>query len=345
MPCRRAGPALIAAAALALGACASGPAAPTRSAIVFSTRLDITVHHEDRAQADAAIDEFIAHAESLDRRFHAWKDGPLKDLNRAIAEGRLPRRVDEDTERLIALSIRMNRETQGMFNPALGKLFGMWGFHTDDPSARAATQEEIDAYMADAPPMESLVVRNGRLVEAHPNAQLDFGGILKGYSLDAARDIFAAHGIGSALVSYGSAVLAIGTPPGRERWEIGLRLGQGARMFDSFLLKGGETLATSGTAERSYEDDDGETVHHIFSQETGRSSSEVGFAAVVCDSRCGPNPSAVTDALSTAMVVGSPEDAERVNLSMGTIQHLVVDRKGTVTIGVGKDGGRLGFRQ
>lgn len=335
MPGGLAGIALTAAAALALCACATAPPATTRSAVVFSTRLDITVHHGDRAQAEAAIGEIVAHATDLERRFHPWREGPLTRLNAAIAAGELPREIDGDTQRLIELSRRVHDATGGQFNPALGKLFEMWGFHSDNPAAKAATQAEIDAYMADVPPIGSFVTHGGRLVEAHPRGQLDFGGILKGYSLDAARPMLEARGIRSALASYGSAILAVGAPPGRSHWHIGLRAAPGRPLLGTVRLDPGETLASAGVAERSYEDPEGGTVHHIFSQETGRPSSEVGFAAVVCGEGCGPSPSAVADALSTAMVVGAAADAGKVGRAMGAVDVLVVDRDGNVVTGGG----------
>jgi thiamine biosynthesis lipoprotein len=70
-----------------------------------------------------------------------------------------------------------------LFNPALGQLIALWGFHTDTftPPARPGA---LAAAIKARPSMADLTI-NGTTVSSRNRAvQLDLGGYAKGYALD-----------------------------------------------------------------------------------------------------------------------------------------------------------------
>jgi thiamine biosynthesis lipoprotein len=124
--------------------------------------------------------------------------------------------------------------------------------------------------------------------------QIDLGGLGKGYALDKCLEILHDWGIERALIHGGtSTVLALGTPPGREKrgWPVGIGgLWEGTPK--TFHLQNA-ALSGSGTEVKG---------GHIFDPRTGETAAGHLAAWVAHPS------AAVADALSTAFMVMSEEE-------------------------------------
>ena len=149
--------------------------------------------------------------------------------------------VSEETDRLLRDALALAEATGGAFNPLIGPLVAAW----DVKAMRAA-------YVAGAPLPPAPC---GHVVEAAlrasswgllsrvgerrwamgvpgesvggvdvPSPRLDLGGIAKGYTADACRDLAVAMGARGVLVSVGtSSVSVFGTRADGSSWRAGLR--------------------------------------------------------------------------------------------------------------------------
>ena len=149
--------------------------------------------------------------------------------------------VSEETDRLLRDALALAEATGGAFNPLIGSLVAAW----DVKAMRAA-------YVAGAPLPPAPC---GHVVEAAlrasswgllsrvgqrrwvmglpgepvggvdaPSPRLDLGGIAKGYTADACRDLAVAMGARGVLVSVGtSSVSVFGTRADGSSWRAGLR--------------------------------------------------------------------------------------------------------------------------
>ena len=176
--------------------------------------------------------------------------------------------VSEETDRLLRDALALAEATGGAFNPLIGPLVAAW----DVKSMRAA-------YVAGAPlpPAPSadaveaalrasawgLLSRVGERrwvmgvpgesaggVDA-PSPGLDLGGIAKGYTADACRDLAVAMGACGVLVSVGtSSVSVFGTRADGSSWRAGLRDPQGGPTSVAGIVElpagGMASLSTSG---------------------------------------------------------------------------------------------------
>lgn len=176
--------------------------------------------------------------------------------------------VSEETDRLLRDALALAEATGGAFNPLIGPLVAAW----DVKAMRAA-------YVAGAPlpPAPSARVVEAALrasswgllsrvgerrwamgvpgesaggVDA-PSPSLDLGGIAKGYTADACRDLAVAMGARGVLVSVGtSSVSVFGTRADGTSWRAGLRDPQGGPTSVAGIVElpagGMASLSTSG---------------------------------------------------------------------------------------------------
>ena len=176
--------------------------------------------------------------------------------------------VSEETDRLLRDALALAEATGGAFNPLIGPLVAAW----DVKAMRAA-------YVAGAPlppaPSEGVVEAALRAsswgllsrvgerrwamgvpgesaggVDA-PSPSLDLGGIAKGYTADACRDLAVAMGACGVLVSVGtSSVSVFGTRADGTSWRAGLRDPQGGPTSVAGVVElpvgGMASLSTSG---------------------------------------------------------------------------------------------------
>ena len=176
--------------------------------------------------------------------------------------------VSEETDRLLRDALALAEATGGAFNPLIGPLVAAW----DVKAMRAA-------YVAGAPlpPAPSARVVEAALrasswgllsrvgerrwamgvpgesvggVDA-PSPSLDLGGIAKGYTADACRDLAVAMGACGVLVSVGtSSVSVFGTRADGTSWRAGLRDPQGGPTSVAGIVElpagGMASLSTSG---------------------------------------------------------------------------------------------------
>jgi thiamine biosynthesis lipoprotein len=102
-----------------------------------------------------------------------------------------------------------------------------------------------------------------------PGVQLDMGGIAKGYAADKVAALLKTLGITNALVDAGGDMMAMGLPPQKRGWRIGVNIPeQQEALLNTKLLLTNKAVATSGDAFQ-YMLHDGKKYAHIIDARTG----------------------------------------------------------------------------
>ncbi len=263
--------------------------------------------------------------EELDRihtTLHAWQPGPLMEVNRRLAEGSWFHCPPEILP-LIEQGKRLYRSSGGLFNPAMGRLVGLWGFHSDDlPGGPPPSADEIDRFLANLPGMEAIEIKGEQIRGTNPALQLDFGAFAKGYAVDRIIERLRSIGIRNAIVNAGGDLRAIGRH-GERAWRIGIRQPRGEGVLASLELGEDESVFTSGDYERFYIYQ-GKRYHHILDPRTGAPARGASSVTVV------HREAAEADAAATALFVAGPQGWQDVARRMGIEQVMLVDDKGNV---------------
>lgn len=304
--------------------CSRAEAVVSEEMYVFGTLVGVDVLSRDTEAARAAIAE-VSHAFSRQNRdWHAWKPGALGDLNRAIAAGRM-HEVDPTLLPLLHEVRDLARASGGLFNPAIGKLVGLWGFHNDEmPVGAAPHAAAVAELVAAAPSMDDLEFDGTRVGSRNPHVQIDLGGHAKGVALNQALDRLAALGYGNTLVNLGGNLAVSGTR-GDRPWRIGVRHPQGEGAIASVEVSGRMAVVTSGTYER-YRQDGDRRYPHIIDPRSGQPATHVVSATVL-------HPDAArADVAATALVVAGSEAWPEIARSLGASDVMIVDEAGRVQL-------------
>lgn len=315
--------------AVLLAAC--GPRAPVgQEAYVFGTRVELLVWDAPEAQAHAAMGEVLREFDRLHRTYHAWQPSELTALNAAIAAGR-PHEVSAELAQLIRTAQILAAQGEHLFDPGIGKLVELWGFHDDEFKPALPDAAALTRLVAARPSIAELRLDERRVASANPAVALDFGGYLKGVALDRAAAILKARGIGNALINIGGNVLALGSKGGTP-WRVGLQhpraAAAGGLPLATLELHDGEAIGTSGDYQRYFEID-GRRYCHLIDPRSGMPAQ--GTQAVTVLIPPAANAGMLSDVLSKPLFIAG-DDWPRLAQKLGATQVLRVDAAGNIAV-------------
>jgi thiamine biosynthesis lipoprotein len=250
-----------------------------RTVLVMGTELRLHLAGPGNLAADSEL--ALAEASRIEAACSTWN--PASSWSRLNASGALPVALDREWIDLLGQMKAWQARTGGAFDPVLMALMRAWGIRpggrTPDPQARNRAQQASGAHLLELDP------KAGTARLTHPDAGVEEGGFLKGYTLDRLRQ---AAGTPDGLLDFGGQLLAWGRPVAvsiadpRERQlpRLSVRLENAS-------------LSGSGTSERG---------RHILDPRTGEPCPAWGSTAVVA-------PDALSaDVLSTALYVLGPDE-------------------------------------
>lgn len=302
---------------VSLSSCGRGPQIQQAEFFIFGTVLDVSVQGVDEATAQEAFRQLQQEFQAMHRDWHAWEPGLLTRVNEAFAAG-LPATADAAIVEMVRRSQDIEDLSGGRFNPAIGGLIRLWGFHTSEfpivgpPPTAQAIRDWVDL----RPSSRDIRIDGLTLVSDNRAVQLDFGGIAKGYAIDLACARLKSMGIGNAIVNAGGDLRAFGNH-GDRPWRVAIR-NPGGGIVGSLDAGPDEAIFTSGNYERFRQDGE-ERYPHILDPRTGWPVSALSSVTVVT------SEGILADAAATALIVAGPDEWEGVARSLGLDQVLLVD--------------------
>jgi len=248
-----------------LTAC-SQPELYHQESYVFGTRVDLTVYGDSREQATEAMTAVLREFDRLHYALHAWKPSEVTRLNEGLARGETVV-VSDELAALLRDAQRIAELGDGLFDPALGRLIALWGFHDDEFEPVLPDAEELARILAARPSMADLQIDGNRVSSRNPMVQIDLGGYAKGYALDRAAAILRGMGVDNALINIGGNVMALGAK-GKTPWRLAIQHPREPRPLAILPLYDGEAIGTSGDYQRFFEID-GKRYSHLLDPRTG----------------------------------------------------------------------------
>ena len=319
-------PFLILACALLVAACSRTPV-QEQQAYVFGTRVEVLVVSADPERGRAAIAAVLREFDWLHRAYHAWQDSELTALNQAILSGR-PHQAGPELVELIREAQALSRQGEHLFDPGIGRLVRLWGFHTDEFKAELPPAAAIEAWLAASPGIADLTVSGPTISSRNPQVALDFGGYLKGVALDRAAAILHSQGFDNALINIGGNVMALGSKDGR-KWRVGIQHPRQPGPLATVELADGEAIGTSGDYQRYFEVD-GKRYPHLLDPRTGHPVDHTQAVTVLIPA--GARAGTLSDASSKPIFIAGPDAWREMAKKMEIGMAMRVDPDGRVFV-------------
>ena len=283
----------------AIAACSRAPEPFRETLLVFGGEATLEIRGVPADQAASAAASVSERLRLYGRDWHSWEPGALADINAAFARGE-PAPAPASIRDLVLQSQDLSLRSDGFFDPAVGGLIRLWGFHTSEfPVATPAPSEaQIEAWLATRPRISDVRVEDGMLVSSNPAVQLDFGAIAEGVAAEETARLLADHGVRDALLSLGGDLYALGKADG-EPWQVGIRDPYGG-VFARVELVGPEALFSSGSYNKFREAPTGARWPHVLDPRIGRPVRGTAAVAVI------HHDPVLADIAATALMVGGP---------------------------------------
>ncbi len=305
---------------------------------VFGTRVEVSVYGEDETRARAALAIVMQEFQRLHNMLHAWKPSELRELNTAVAKGKTST-ISSELAAMLRDATQLSMQSDGLFNPAIGGLVKLWGFHADEYQAALPDAKLLAALVAKQPQMNDIVSSSianpspikgrggeGFVVHSRNRAvQLDLGGYAKGYALDRAAALLKQQGIHHALINIGGNVLALGTH-GSRPWRVGIQHPRKPGPLATLELHDGEAIGTSGDYQRYFELD-GKRYSHLIDPRNGQPVQGVQAVTILTH---GNHAGVMSDAASKPLFIAGVNNWKAYAQKMQLNEVMLIDGDGTV---------------
>ncbi|MBI3772238.1 MAG: FAD:protein FMN transferase [Gammaproteobacteria bacterium] len=305
-----------------LAACERVPEVYQQQVLALGTLVDISIYGIDDKKAHAAVDAITGQLEAIQHHWHAWQPSRLTEINAKLQAGEAVT-LSPDESRIFQQAIDVSKRSDYLFDPAIGKMVTLWGFHSDErPITPPPSRTEIQVLLQQHPSMADLTLENNILRSRNPAVQIDFGGFAKGVAIDLAIAELKRLGIDNAIVNAGGDLRVIGHK-GKQPWRIGIRHPRVSGVIASIETQGDESVYTSGDYER-YFDYQGHRYHHIIDPRSGMPVQGVTSVTVI------HTDAAIAEAADKALFIVGTNGFAKMASQLNISQAMLVDNEGTV---------------
>ncbi|HSF47447.1 MAG TPA: FAD:protein FMN transferase [Burkholderiales bacterium] len=300
----------------ALAACAEEPLY-TAEGHAFGVPVKVAVYGENKARAAERAAEVLAQFGRLEGEVEPWKGGLLSRVNSAFASGETvsaPRLAP-----LIERATWVSVYTDGLLNPAGGRLARLWGFDTSESTSAFPDHDQVAQVLAALPRMSDVQYVGGWASSSNRGVWLDFSGFIQGYALDRGAEYLRMQGIKNALITVGNNAVALGSR-GERAWRATIPHPREKGSIAAVALKDGEALASSGDYQRYFEVA-GRRYCPILDPRTGFPAQGIQAASVLAPAvpHAGVRADAAAKALFVSGIVHWREAAAKMDLELAML--------------------------
>ena len=287
---------------------------------IFGTIVDIKIYGESKKLASEASEEILSNFKKLHQSLHPWRKGLIYDINEAI-QNETPFLIeDQEVISLILRGQEYENQTKGYFNPAIGKLVSLWGFHSEVPRKTMPDTKDILKLVEANPSMGNIEIINNKLISKNKFVKIDMGAYAKGYALDQAKDILEQYKLNNALINIGGNILALGMQ-GNKEWVVGIQNPRNPNLMATLTLKPGWSIGTSGDYQKYFIVDD-KRYSHIINPYTGYPVSNTKSVTILIPP--GNNSGEKSDVYTNPIFI--EEDSKKIEIAnyLGVSHYLIV---------------------
>lgn len=314
---------VLAAAVLLAAGCSDKSRTAQQTVFAMDTAMTVTVCGDDcealAANACAMINQLSAKWSVTDENSEIYCANNRENSSTEISD---------ETAQLIEYALQIGEQTGGAFDITLYPVLCEWGFTTGEYKI---PDEQRLRQLLEKTGSGRVAADGGRLTLTD-GAQIDLGGIAKGYTGDIISEYLKENGVESALLSLGGNIHAVGSKADGSAWRVGIKNPDGGENI-AVLQLCGKAAVTSGGYERYFIGEDGRRYCHILDPKTGK-PADSGLVSVTIVGAQGW----LCDALSTAVYVMGADSAAALWRERGDFDMVLLTGSGELLITEGLRG-------
>lgn len=290
----------------------------------LDTVCTITIYGQSQKTADQLLEEAYETCVAYENLLSKTVEGSdIYKINNADGQ---PVEVSDETIEVIKKGLEFGALSDGKFDITIGAVSGLWDFSSEDPSVPDDSDIQDALKTVD---YTQVKISGNKVSLKKEGAQLDLGGIAKGYIADRITEQLAEGGVDKAIINLGGNIVAMGEKEDGAAWTIGIERPYSDRTeIIGAVQVEDETVTTSGVYERCFESD-GKLYHHVLDPETGY-PAEVRAEAVTVEGPSGM--SAESDALGTVFLMLGSEGSEKILEKYPEFKIAFVDADDNITV-------------
>lgn len=237
---------------------------PTKlSGFVFGTTYNI-IYLDTNDQAN--------YQKSIDSLFHLVNKSlstylPTSDISR-INKGDTTVVVDAMFTEVFAKAKKIYKETDGYFDPTIGKLINAYGFGSGK-AHKNMSSEEIQKLMIGVG-FDKVSLKNNKVFRASNQIEFNVNAFAKGYGVDVIGRFLESKKVQNYLVEIGGEIRARGKKQGK-LWKVAIEKPNidGTRSIQKLISLDNESMATSGNYRKFKINKNGNKIVHTINPKTG----------------------------------------------------------------------------
>ena len=127
---------------------------------IFGTIIGIKIYGETKIKAEKVSTEIFNEFHRLHKLLHPWEESLITKINHAISKNKSIVINNEEVILILQDIKKLETQTQTYFNPAIGKLIKLWGFHSNDFNQKIIPEKkEIKRLVLSNPSMNSITIK------------------------------------------------------------------------------------------------------------------------------------------------------------------------------------------
>ena len=230
---------------------------------IFGTFYDVTYASDGNENYQESIDGIFAAINQSMSNYQS--DSDISKVNKHQLEV-----VDAYFIEVFKASKKIYKETNGVFDPTIGKLVNAWNFGSEQNKTKLDSLK-IDSLMQFVG-FEKITLRNNTLTKTDPKPYIDFNAIAKGYAVDLVAAFLESKNTTDYLVNIGGELRAKGINIEKQSgWTVGIENPNfdGSQSYDKVFVLKDKSMATTGTYRKFKLDANGNRYAHIIDTKTG----------------------------------------------------------------------------
>lgn len=297
---------------ICIWSCKLGPSYQLIGGQTMGTTYSIKVLGEEKIQ-QAEIDSILIEINNSVSTYIK-----TSDISRFNAASRGIQHVDLSNDYFIdnfEKSMALSAQTRGAFDPTVMPLVNYWGFGTTGKKTLTSVDSSTIESLRKVVGYEMVQQTRDSIIKDHPDVQLDFSAIAKGYAVDELCQYLDKKSITDYFVEIGGELRTKGVNDKGKSWTVGVNLPETtANLTDviAYLRIPNRAMATSGNY-RNYYEIQGKQYGHTIDPRTGYPASSLRSATIIGENCM------TADALATAaMVLGLEKSMDLIRSSNNT---------------------------